>query len=162
MTAKDEAWAPDDSLNDIVDGEYKGVRRLQDAVAQLGLDLQDRIVTSRDPAVEPLVDLLRRPRMPSGFEQWQLPVIVGGERPAFSFITVGEAQAELPEHVHRNDSLFRIVLAGSIFHEGVELTVGDWMIVPAGHSYSFAAGKYGCVVLHTYHAGRFPRATGSP
>ncbi len=160
MAIESGAWAPDDSFYDVVDGEYKGVRRLQDAVAQLGLDLQDRIVTSRDPEVEPLVDLLRRP-MPSGFEQWQLPVIVGGERPALAFITVSAAKAEVPEHSHRNDSLFRIVLAGSIFHEGVELSVGDWMIVPAGHSYSFAAGRYGCVVLHVYHGGRFPRATPS-
>lgn len=103
MSTKNERWAPDDTLYDLVDGAFKGVRRLQDAIAELGLHPHDRIVTSRDPEVAPLITMLRRRTMPAGFDQWQLPVVTGTKRPALTFITVGAANAAVPEHAHMND-----------------------------------------------------------
>jgi hypothetical protein len=95
---------------------------------------------------------LRRTTLPQGFEQWQLPIILGGgDRPVMSFITVGQPNAALPPHAHKNDRLLRIVLSGSIIYKKLELTVGDWMHVPTGHSYSFTAGRLGCVIMHMYN-----------
>jgi mannose-6-phosphate isomerase-like protein (cupin superfamily) len=52
---------------------------------------------------------------------------------------------------HANDAVFRVVLGGSIIFRDSELIPGDWMYVPAGQSDSFRAGRFGCVVMHTYH-----------
>lgn len=68
-----------------------------------------------------------------------------------SFITVGSPNAELPHHAHKNDSLLRVVLSGSIIYKKQELITGDWMYVPTGLPYSFAVGPVGCVIMHMYN-----------
>lgn len=145
-------WQPDDSFHDLINGEYKGVLRVKEALKKLKLSLGDKIVTSRDPQMAKLMEELRRTTLPEGFEQWQLPIILGGgERPVMSFITVGQPNAKLPLHKHRNDTLLRIVLSGSIIYKNIELITGDWMYIPTGLAYGFAAGRLGCVIMHLYN-----------
>jgi hypothetical protein len=145
-------WKPDDTFHDIIDGQFKGVLRVRSALEKHGITIGSEIITSRDPGLQPLWQELRRDTMPQGFDQWQLPIILGGgDRPVMSFITFGTPHAVVPEHRHRDDCLFRIVLAGSIFYKDIELTMGDWMYVPTGMSYSFKAGRIGCVIMHLYN-----------
>jgi len=152
--ARKKHWRPDDTFHNIIDGEFKGVRRVNDALKKLGVKLGDKIVTSRDKDMQELVNVLRRETMPDGFEQWQLPIVLGGgNRPVMSFITVGNANAEVPQHRHRDDCLFRIVISGSLHFRDLELFPGDWMYVPTGQPYAFRAGKLGVVVMHVYNGG---------
>jgi len=156
---KTTKWKPDDTFHDKIDGEFKGVLRVKKALKETGVAIGDKIITSRDPLVAVVMEKLRRTTLPDGFEQWQLPIVLGGSsgRPVMSFITVGYPNAKLPHHKHRNDCLFRIVLSGSIIYKGVELTTGDWMYVPIGHPYSFTVGKLGAVILHLYNgSGVYP------
>jgi len=95
--ARKKHWRPDDTFHNIIDGEFKGVRRVNDALKKLGVKLGDKIVTSRDKDMRELVNVLRRDTMPDGFEQWQLPIVLGGgNRPVMSFITVGNAMPKSP------------------------------------------------------------------
>ena|SRR5438034_443207 len=151
-------WKPDDSFHDIIEGEFKGVLRVKNALKEMKIKLGDSIVTSKDPLMIKLMEKLRRTTLPEGFQQWQLPIILGGDnRPVMSFITFGEPHAEIPHHSHKNDSLLRFVLSGTIIYKDQELTTGDWMYVPTGLPYSFKAGQYGCITMHVYNGGRsFP------
>jgi hypothetical protein len=152
------AWKPDDTFHDLIDGEYKGVRRVKDVLRELGITLGDEIITSKDAEIAPLWEKLRRDTLPQGFAQTQLPIILGGgNRPVMSFMTVGSANAILPSHSHKDDCLFRMIISGSIIWNRMELLPGDWMYVPSNKQYSFAAGKLGCVILHLYNgSGLYP------
>ncbi len=151
----EKKWYPDDSFNDVKDGEFLGIREIKEALAKLGKqDLGDKIVTSRDPGMEDLTELLRRENMPEGVEKWMLPVTAGGmepKHPSFVFLIRVKPGAVVPKHVHKNDSLFRIVVSGSVIQNGIELTSGDWTYIPVGKSYSYTAGKSGVFLMHTYH-----------
>lgn len=150
----EKGWKPDDSFHDLIDGEFKGVVRVREALEKTGFDFKGKdVVTSRDPGMQDLRDLLKREHMPDGFQQWQLPVILGSkDRPVMPFITVGEPKAVVPKHVHRNDCLLRIVLSGSLTHDNrVEMTTGDWIYMPAGVPYTFTVGDYGVVMMHQYN-----------
>lgn len=158
MSTEKQEWRPDDTFHDMVDGEFKGVLRVKNALESLGIKLGDKIVTSRDLEIVQVFEKLRRDHLPNGFRQWQLPIILGGgNRPVMSFITFGEPRAHIPYHTHRNDCLLRVVLTGSILYKSTELTTGDWMYVPIGHGYSFTAGPMGCVIMHMYNgSGLYP------
>jgi hypothetical protein len=137
-------WEPDDSL---IEGDA-GIERIKEALKRHDISLEGRVVTSRDPRMD-LVRLdLRRGGMPPGFEQWQLPV--WGTGPTFAFVSTASPGAVLPEHSHKRD-LFRMVVAGSMLVNGVELKPGDWMYVPKGVPYSYTAGfNPGVVCFHIY------------
>ena len=94
---------------------------------------------------------LKRENMPEGVDKWQLPIIIGGERPAFLFLTSCRPNAEIPEHVHGNDTISRVVIGGSVMVANVELTHGDWFFVPKGVPYAYSAGPYGASLLHIYN-----------
>jgi hypothetical protein len=158
MSGQVEAWKPDDTFHDLINGEFKGVLRVKEALKELGVAIGEEIVTSKDAEIAPLWAKLRRDTMPSGFEQTQLPIVLGGgNRPVMPFITVGAAGAVLPSHIHKDDCLFRIIISGSIIWNRLELFQGDWMYIPSGKRYSFTAGQLGCVVLHLYNgSGLYP------
>ena len=47
--------------------------------------------------------------------------------------------------------VFRLIVSGTAYYNGVPLTAGDWMVVPAGESYSLtAADNPGYVSYHLY------------
>jgi len=157
--ATTQKWKPDDTFHDIIAGEFKGVLRVKTALKELGITIGDKIITSRDSFMPALMEKLRRTTLPDGFQQWQIPIVLGGTsgRPVMSFITVGSPNAKVPLHGHKNDCLLRIVLSGSILYKDMELITGDWMYVPTGLQYAFTAGRLGCVVWHMYNgSGVFP------
>jgi quercetin dioxygenase-like cupin family protein len=143
-------WKPDASFRERVGGEFQGVIRVREALKAAGLEMEKSIVTSRDPKMAKVVELLRSASPPAGLNQWQLPVL-GSELTAMYFLTVAAPKSTVPAHAHRDDRVFRLVISGSISFNGVELTGGDWMHVPAGVPYGFTAGDLGCVLLHVYH-----------
>jgi hypothetical protein len=137
-----------------VHGEYKGYTRVTDALKAAGLDLSvyDDIVTSLDPRFQAAQKLLAGVDVPPGTgSKMQLPIVLGGTRPVFTFIDIGLPDAVIPAHVHRNECLWRIVVSGSIIFNGSELRFGDWMYVPKGKQYSYTVGRLGAVLLHTYN-----------
>jgi hypothetical protein len=150
--AKTQKLTLGDSFYDIASSEFKDGLLVQKALKELGLTFGDKIVTSRDSFMPALLKKLRKTTLPDGFEQWQLPIVLGGagDCPVMLFMTIGHPNAKVLNHRHKNDSLFRIVLSGSIIYKGTELFAGDWIYIPRGHRYSFTAGRFGfgCVVMH--------------
>jgi mannose-6-phosphate isomerase-like protein (cupin superfamily) len=137
-------WKPNDS---VIEGAI-GAKRVRDALKKHGVNVTGRVSTSRDKGMHEVRHELLRTDMPPGFKQWQLPVLTDGG--AFVFLTVAEPGAVVPKHSHKRN-LFRIVLSGSIIHDGVELKTGDWMWVPKGKPYSYSAGfNPGAMTLHFY------------
>lgn len=118
-----------------------GLSRIAKALAGKGLDLADRIVTSRDPGIAELRDTLKVSKAPQGFHKWQLPVHVGSATQMF--ITVGEPNAKVPTHNHEDGDVFRVIISGSLIYRGVEYTAGDWMFIPAGKPYEYVVGPAG-------------------
>lgn len=152
-------WKPDDTFNDVVDGEELGVKRVKDAMAQIGYDpSQQRTLTSRDPEAKAMIEPLRRHTLPEGFEQWQLPIVMQPKEPKpwYSFITVGRPGAVVPDHAHTTGAVMRLILSGSVIHsdedheEEVELVSADWVFVPVGKKYTMRAGHLGSVSAHWY------------
>ena len=142
-------WSPDDS---VIEGET-GKQRIREALKRHGINTdENRVITSRDPGMDEVRFHLRRENSPPGYEQWQLPVKLGGE--TFFFVTVAQPGAVVPTHSHKR-ALFRIVVWGSVIYNGIELKQGDWMYVPAGVEYSLSAAisptsPGGAMTCHAY------------
>jgi hypothetical protein len=151
MSSGKPTFIPNDWFHQKDGGEYKGTLRIEAALRTLGIKGGNAITTSRDPSMPQLKKELTRHGMPDGFHQWQLPIVIGGTRPAYSFITVGLPMAEVPEHTHKDDSVFDVLISGSITFKGTELSAGDWYYVPKGIPYSFTVGPFGCTMLHLYN-----------
>lgn len=147
----EERFEPDDFWYDLIDGEFKGVARIREAMKAAGAQIADEIVTSRDPAIAAAQANLRGLKVPKGIDKVQLPVSFGTQRPVFFFITVGTPNAVVPKHVHKDEGIWRLIVSGSIELEGKELKQGDWVFVPKAKPYTYTVGPLGCVILHTYH-----------
>jgi mannose-6-phosphate isomerase-like protein (cupin superfamily) len=138
-------WKPDDS---VIEGRT-GAQRIRASLKKHGINVKEGVITSRDPGMNDVRYALRRPDMPPGFQSWQLPVFLEG-CPVFFFLTVAEPGAVVPSHSHQRD-LFRVVVAGSITTNGIELKAGDWMFVPKGTPYNYSAGlNPGAISFHCY------------
>lgn len=142
-------WRPDDSFVNKQAGVIKGVKRINDALKKRRVRAGQGIRTSRDTGIAAVRGDLKRTTMPTGFQQWQLPVALGPDQDVLAFVTAVEPDAELPEHSHKVD-LFRVIIHGSVFHKGKELTAGHWMSVKKGEKYGLKAGPTGCYMLHMY------------
>ena len=125
----------------------EGLDRVRAVLQKAGLDLEQGIITSRDPRVQALREELRIPAAAEGFEMWQLPITL---RHALLFLSVARPGAAMPEHGHAGRTVFRLVISGSIVYEDTELTAGDWMYVPKGHRYAFRAGPSGATLLYPH------------
>jgi len=148
MQSASIAWAPDDTLFALVNGEMRGIRRVRELLAKENLDA-DTIITSRDPRVMAMLESLETETMPVGFVQCQLPILLPGTN-AMYFISRGESNAKFPKHRHDRDNGLRVIVDGSLIYDGVELSAGDWFYVPRGCSYEFTVGTRGCLVFHVY------------
>ncbi|MED4714222.1 MULTISPECIES: hypothetical protein [Bacillus] len=123
-----------------------GIARINEALAQAGIELGARILTSRDADVVKACNLLGVDEMPKGFKKWQLPFFV--EAGQF-FITSADPGASVGEHTHPDDGV-RFIIAGSIEYDGIELNAGDWMFIPKEKSYSFKTGPVGALMCYCY------------
>jgi len=142
-------WRPDDSFLDREGGKLKGVTRGKDALKRAGIKGGRRIITSQDPGMDEAIRSLPRPRMPKGFQSWQIPIPLGSNDSEIGFITVGNPNAVVPEHAHPGE-VFRMVISGSIHFKGKTLTAGHWMYVPSDIAYGYTSGPLGCIVFHKY------------
>lgn len=150
MADNSGAWKPDASFREIIDDEFKGVGRAKKALEAAGITLGDGVITSRDQKMAQVTEELRSASPPTGLIQWQLPIF-SDDRATLYFISVAQPGAKVPPHKHGDDSIFRIVISGSLIFEGAEFVSGEWMYIPKGVSYSYEAGDSELVTLHTYH-----------
>lgn len=111
-----------------------------------GIDLSKEIFTSRDEKAREAMKSLKVTNIPGGFSKWQLPILM---QESLSYISVGNADAEVPEHGHDGDGL-RVIISGSIIYNGKELTAGDWMWIPAKKNYSIKVGPQGATMFYCY------------
>ncbi len=143
------SWRPDDSFLNREGGKLKGVTRVKDALKKHGVKSGRRIATSRDKGQDAVHRELARAKAPKGFQQWQLPVVLGPGQNILAFMTHGAPDAVLPSHSH-DVELFRVVVSGSVRYKDQELTAGDWMHVPSGMAYQLTAGPAGVLIFHWY------------
>jgi hypothetical protein len=125
----------------------EGSKRIRAALHNANVDIENTIITSRDPSSLKLKEDLKMGNLPEGVQMWQLPLVLNR---SLIFISVVAPNAVVPEHRHAQAPVFRLVVSGSIIYNGVELTVGDWMYVPAGKPYSFAGGASGGTVMYPH------------
>jgi mannose-6-phosphate isomerase-like protein (cupin superfamily) len=132
------------------------VARVQKAIADAGVKIGDRVVTSRDPE---FVKLRRSLTVDKTAEvtQWQLPFSIGPDNGAQAtegaqlFVLMSQPGAQIDAHSHREGVSFHFVGSGSVAVEGKELSSGDWWYVPTGKSYAFEAGPQGAVTLGCHY-----------
>ena len=54
----------------------QGSARMREALRKAGVDMENTIVTSRDPWAAQMREELRMTNQPGGVEMWQLPVVL--------------------------------------------------------------------------------------
>lgn len=126
----------------------QGVDRIKDAVQKSGLRVGNKIVTSREPAARKAVGILAVSNIPGGFKKWQLPVYLDGA--SQMFMSIGAPDVDVPPHSHDEGDGIRVIVGGSIFYDGTELTEGDWMFIPKGTKYQFKVGPGGVSMFYCY------------
>jgi len=125
----------------------EGAVRVEGVVRSLGVDLRSKILTSRDPLAQRLRKLLPISNVPRGFEKYQLPFVL---QPSQLFVTHAPAGAKVAEHSHDEGDGIRFIASGSVIHQGVELTAGDWMFIPKGVRYNIEIGPAGATMAYCY------------
>jgi hypothetical protein len=125
----------------------QGSERIRTALRKANVDIENTIITSRDPWAAGIREEFRMSNQPSGVEMWLLPVVLNR---SLLFLQVLAPDAEVPEHEHVRAAVFRLVISGSVVYNGMELMAGDWMYVPRGISYSFSAGRLGATVMYPH------------
>jgi hypothetical protein len=126
----------------------EGLERIRRASEEAGIKLERGILTSRDPAVLKLTNLLKVDNIPDGFQKWQLPLSL--DRPSQLYMSAGAPFTKVAEHSHIDGDGIRFIMSGSIFYRGTELSAGDWMFIPAGEPYSFEVGPFGTLMCYCY------------
>lgn len=140
-------WRPDDRF--LSEKRKPGKDRVDAVLKATGINLEgDRVITSRDPRAVQARFELRRENMPPGWDTWQLPFYLLGQV-TFFFLTSSEPGAILPAHAHEVPQV-RIVLAGGLIFESMELKTGEWMYIPANVSYSLSASMNPSQCIHMY------------
>jgi len=137
------AWRPDDSLSQRnKKGETKGALRVRAALRKNKVRLGKGIITSRDPGIAKVKRDLKRTGMPPGVQSWQLPILFCDLQ---WYWVCYDARTVVPMHSHAHDSL-RVVVSGELKFGNKTLKSGDWMLVPAGKTYSLRALSKVCVL----------------
>lgn len=125
----------------------QGEEKVQHAIKEAGLKIGNRIITSRDKNAIAAVNLLAVDNVPGGFKKWQLPFVMDRSQ---LFISIGAADANVPEHSHDEGDGIRFIMSGSIYYNGIELSAGDWMFIPKGARYSMKVGPFGASMCYCY------------
>lgn len=142
-------WQPDDKfLDEDANHVRKGVHTVKKALQDNGVD-DRKIYTSKDAAVlAALGDPNLARALPNGFEQTMVPVVLHNR--VVVFVTTGPSGQSVPSHSHKAD-LFRVITSGTAIYNGIRLSAGDWMYVPAGETYSLeASSNPGYTGYHMY------------
>ena len=125
----------------------EGEVRVQRALKRAGVNIRERIVTSKDPAARKLAEVLQVRNVPKGFTKYQLPIVM--ERSQL-FISSAEPNVKAGKHSHDEGDGIRFIVSGSIRYNGQTLGAGDWMFIPAGLPYSFTVGPEGALMAYCY------------
>jgi hypothetical protein len=125
----------------------QGADRVKSAIANAGIKMEGKIITSRDKELTGLLESLEVKNIPSNFKKWQLPFIFDRSQ---LYVSVGAPEAKVPEHSHDEGDGIRFIVSGSINYKGLELTAGDWMFIPKGSRYSFDVGRFGATMFYCY------------
>jgi hypothetical protein len=95
-----------------------------------------RVSTSRDPDIAPLLQRTRKPVLEGSVQGNVDKSFVPSELSEFRDILHNRAGASLKVEKHRHPgTMFTLVVDGSLRINGIELTSGDWYIVPPGNEY---------------------------
>ena len=126
----------------------QGLDRIAKACRSQKLDINRRIVTSRDPVAAKVVRSLEVKNIPNGFVKFQLPVAFRCETQ--TFLSFGAPNTKVGTHSHDEGPGIRVILTGSLNYKGTELSSGDWMYIPAGAKYDFMVGPKGVGMFYCY------------
>jgi hypothetical protein len=126
----------------------EGVERIKRASADAHVKLGRGILTSKDPEVLKVTNVLKVDIIPDGFQKWQLPFYL--DKPSQMYISAGAPFTRVAKHSHNEGDGVRFIMSGSILYNGKELTAGDWMFIPAGEPYSFQVGPFGTLMCYCY------------
>ncbi len=124
----------------------QGEVRVEGVLRKHKIDL-NKIFTSRDKHIQPVLKELAIRNVPEGFTKVQLPFVF--PRSQF-YISVAEANAKVSEHAHNGGDAVRFIASGSVIYKDVELEAGDWMYVPKGAPYSLGIGARGATMCYCY------------
>jgi hypothetical protein len=137
-----------------------GVKRIDSALAEAGIKIGEKIVTSRDKDMLTLRENLSVTNVPDGFQKYQLPLVLRCVEKATAtgtdedgvqfFVTIGQPNVEVETHSHNEGSGLRMIAGGSIIYKDQELTAGDWMYIPKGAPYQFQVGPQGAIICYCY------------
>jgi len=124
----------------------QGEVRVEGVLRRHKVDL-NKIFTSRDRHIQPVLKDLGIRNVPDGFTKVQLPFVF--TRSQF-YISRAAPNSRVAEHAHHGGDALRFIAEGSVRHEGVELEAGDWMYVPKGARYSLEIGARGAIMCYCY------------
>lgn len=122
------------------------IRRIEAVRAEHGLGRHEGVVTSRDPMMSALRETLMVEDTFPGFSRWLLPFVFN---PGQGSIVVGAPNTETPPHSHPDQTL-HVVMSGTVWVGGAELTAGDWAYIPPGVTYSLRTGPLGATMLYPH------------
>ena len=130
-----------------------------DAIGLSSAVASGTFVTSRDPRVtaEPvsLGQLEQHVETGEGVTHGffpfapRMPLTNAGDGRFFAWLARIAPDTKIPHHTHDLEKLadYKLVISGSIFGNGRELTAGDWIWASAGESYNFTAGEQGALLI---------------
>lgn len=124
-----------------------GIERVKLALKETNFDAHKKIVTSQDQGINKVLNLLAADNVPDGFKKWQLPFIF--DKGQF-FISVAQADVDVPTHSHESGDGIRFIISGSIYYKDKELKAGDWMYIPQGIEYEIKIGNMGATMCYCY------------
>lgn len=136
----------------------EGVARIRECLTEFGIDTKQRqtVLTSRDQHSVQLREILQITNAPQGISKWQLPVYWEGTGAQF-FMSVAAPNTQIEEHSHAEGDGIRFIFSGSIYFNGQELGVGDWMFIPRGVPYSLQVGELGATMFYCYQCCCVPK-----
>lgn len=132
----------------------RAVEVILSVTEQFRTDAEKKILCSRDDFVAALRPTLRNliPADFPGITRWFLPFAppmpADGTGRFSAYTSRLGSGAKVAEHsLSGSDYALKIVISGSITFQDRTLTAGDWLWIPGGESYSYAADSYGATVF---------------
>lgn len=105
---------------------------------------QDKVTTSVDPTIKPLLSQVRKPILTKNLNETELSKITKNFVPIAAndfkdmVFTQVSGPIEIPFHRH-SGPIFSFVTKGGLVINGVSLVKGDWYFVPPGVAYSISS-----------------------
>ena len=170
LTAGDQIWLPAGETYDYSAEKLgsvlftmlpcvAGIENTNDAAGLASAVASGTFVTSRDPSVTAATVSLRQLEQHAETGEGvthsffpfapRMPVTDIEDGRFFAQLARIAPDTKIPAHTHDLEKLadYKLVISGSIFGNGRELTAGDWIWAPAGDSYNFTVGEQGALLI---------------